>query len=96
MHTDELGDFRYLCTTHPEYFKPENRPPKIEYAYAITVHLSQGSEWDNVIYVVSNGCSKPSLYTAVTRAKQGCFSSSAINKVKGKHDDFNSNTTSNT
>lgn len=71
MHTDELGDFRYLCTTHPEYFKPENRPPKIEYAYAITVHLSQGSEWDNVIYVVSNGCSKPSLYTAVTRAKQG-------------------------
>lgn len=71
MHTEELGDFVYQCTTHPEYFKPEQRPPKIEYAYAITVHLSQGSEWDRIIYVVSNGGSKSALYTAVTRAKQG-------------------------
>lgn len=71
MHTDDLGDFTYQCTTHPEYFKPEIRPPRIEHAYAITVHLSQGSEWDNIIYVVSGSCNKSSLYTAVTRAKQG-------------------------
>lgn len=71
MDGADLGMFHYKCTAHPEYFKPEKRPPKIEHAYAITVHLSQGSEWNNVIYVVSNGGGRSSLYTAITRAKQG-------------------------
>lgn len=71
MHTDELGDFTFVGAAHPERIAPECRPPKIEHAYAITVHLSQGSEWDNVIYVPSKYMDKARLYTAVTRAKQG-------------------------
>lgn len=70
MHTDELGNFDFVGTAFPERFSPECRPPKIEYAYAITVHLSQGSEWDNVIYVLNRRFyTKSGMYTAVTRAK---------------------------
>ena len=70
MHTDELGDFTFVGAEHPEKFAPVVRPAKIEHAYAITVHLSQGSEWDNVIYVASKYSKRPNMYTAVTRAKQ--------------------------
>lgn len=43
-------------------------------AYAITIHKSQGSEYDNVIIVLPNGSehmlNRNLLYTAVTRAKK--------------------------
>ena len=46
----------------------------LELAYAITVHKSQGSEYDAVILVVFGGYDKlyyrNLLYTAVTRAKK--------------------------
>ncbi len=46
---------------------------KIEHAYAVTVHKSQGSEYPAVIIPLPNGMEKLSyrnlLYTAVTRAK---------------------------
>ena len=70
MQTPDLGDFDLVGTSTPEKFAPEFRPPKIEQAYAITVHLSQGSEWDNVIYVKSKYSQRANVYTAVTRAKQ--------------------------
>lgn len=46
-----------------------------QYAYALTVHKAQGSEWDNVVYVTSaydlKLLSSPNMpYTAVTRAKR--------------------------
>jgi exodeoxyribonuclease V alpha subunit len=45
----------------------------IELAYAITTHKAQGSEYDNVIYVMAQSVlfmlSRENLYTAVTRAK---------------------------
>ncbi len=48
--------------------------PQIELAYAITVHKSQGCEFEYVIIPVMDGFSKLSyrslLYTAVTRAKK--------------------------
>ncbi len=54
--------------------------PKHELAYAITIHKSQGSEFDNVIIVIPEDkqedsniktmLSKELLYTAVTRAKK--------------------------
>lgn len=69
METDELGDFSFIGTSVPEKFPSRLRPPKIEYGYALTVHLSQGSEWNNVIYRVTGRLSKSALYTAVTRAK---------------------------
>jgi exodeoxyribonuclease-5 len=49
---------------------------EFDYGYAITVHKSQGSEWDKVILVDDNLFSnnrlnrKRWLYTAVTRAKE--------------------------
>ena len=70
MSTTDLGEFRFVGTNVPQKFPAAVRPPKIEYGYALTVHLSQGSEWDNVIFRATRRISKSSLYTAVTRAKQ--------------------------
>lgn len=46
---------------------------KIEHAYAVTIHKSQGSEYPAVIIPLPNGMDKLTyrnlLYTAVTRAK---------------------------
>src|SRR5699024_9592667 len=46
----------------------------VKFAHALTVHKSQGSEWNNVVYVVqasdmkiNSGTNLP--YTAITRAK---------------------------
>lgn len=48
---------------------------KFEFGYAITVHLSQGSQYDNVLYFserMGNSDFKRKLdYTAITRAKEG-------------------------
>ncbi|MBN2479878.1 MAG: exodeoxyribonuclease V subunit alpha [Parachlamydiales bacterium] len=63
------------------YFKIENEIksfplfhlPKYEYAFAISVHKSQGSEFKNVCVVINyktQNLSKELLYTAITRAKQ--------------------------
>ena len=45
---------------------------KFEYAYAITVHSSQGSQWDNIVFMDDNfgfgEDRKKFLYTAITRA----------------------------
>lgn len=70
MTTPDLGDFSFIGTTRPELFPSANRPPKIEYGYALTVHLSQGSEWQNVIYQKSSFMKKSAMYTAITRAKE--------------------------
>ncbi len=46
----------------------------IQLAYAITTHKSQGSEWNDVVYMLDRAASrmqtKNNLYTAVTRARQ--------------------------
>lgn len=48
---------------------------KFEFGYAITVHLSQGSQYDNVFYYKEkmgfNDFSRKLDYTAITRAKEG-------------------------
>ena len=46
---------------------------KIELAYAVTIHKSQGSETDNLIIIIDGNeefLSKELIYTAVTRAKK--------------------------
>lgn len=49
---------------------------EVDYAYAITVHKSQGSEWDNVVLVddamneADKNFRRRWLYTAITRAKE--------------------------
>lgn len=51
------------------------RLPASETAWAMTVHKSQGSEFDNVLVVIPEGqnrvMSRELLYTAVTRAREG-------------------------
>lgn len=45
--------------------------PRFELAYAMTVHKSQGSEFDELLLLLPNeNITKPLLYTAVTRARR--------------------------
>ena len=50
---------------------------QISLAYALTVHKTQGSQWDNVVAVVDNThyalLDSCLLYTAITRAKKKCL-----------------------
>ena len=54
----------------------EEEIKNLELAYAISVHKSQGSGFDNVIVAISNGSytlnNVELLYTAITRAKKFC------------------------
>lgn len=69
MTNKDLGSFKVKGTNQPLKFPAKTRPPTMEYGYALTVHLSQGSEWDNVIYDLSDRPQKRALYTGITRAK---------------------------
>ncbi len=51
----------------------EHQLPHYVYAYAISVHKSQGSEYDNTLVLLPKGSEvfgKEMLYTAITRAKK--------------------------
>jgi exodeoxyribonuclease V alpha subunit len=51
-----------------------NRLPKFESAFALTIHKTQGSEYEQVLIVLpfnnTEACTKELLYTGVTRAKE--------------------------
>ncbi len=59
---------------------------RIEHAYAVTIHKSQGSEYPAVIIPLPNGMDRLSyrnlLYTAVTRAKKTLILIGSVNKVR--------------
>ena len=63
------------------------RLPSVETAWAMTVHKSQGSEFDTVLVVVpdydSRVMSREWLYTAVTRAKRGVTIAGSISAIRG-------------
>ena len=67
----------------------------IELAYALTVHVTQGSGYDNVIVLIDNShfvlLDSCLLYTAITRAKKKCLlisEPSAYNKcIRSKASD---------
>jgi exodeoxyribonuclease V alpha subunit len=47
--------------------------PKFEYAYAMSIHKSQGSEFDHVLLILPDGSEsfgREVLYTGITRAKK--------------------------
>jgi exodeoxyribonuclease V alpha subunit len=72
---DEQGQlFAYFLTEEGIRRLPLNRLPAHETAFAMTVHKSQGSEFDNVCVVLPEQPSpilgKALLYTAITRAKK--------------------------
>ena len=58
------------------FVPPKNYPVKFDYAYCITVHASQGSEWKKVVFFDDKMWEgRPTerrrlLYTAITRAKE--------------------------
>ena len=58
---------------------------ELTYAYAITIHKSQGSEFDNVILVLDKQSykmiDKSLMYTAVTRAKKNLIILNSINNI---------------
>ena len=65
---------------------------KITLAYAMSIHKSQGSEYDNVVVVIANSHKRmfynKLIYTAITRAKKNLI-------VLGKLNNFNYSITSN-
>jgi exodeoxyribonuclease V alpha subunit len=50
---------------------------ELTYAWAMSVHKSQGSQWENVVFIAPHDhsfmLSRPLIYTAVTRAKKTCM-----------------------
>lgn len=63
--------YSYSYTSSKD-FGEENGTATLELAYALTVHKSQGSQFDTVIFVLSEPCrliSREMLYTALTRQK---------------------------
>jgi exodeoxyribonuclease V alpha subunit len=77
MGKGENGTFRvmhHFPTREIEY--PLNYPD-IELAYVLSVHKSQGSEWDNIAIILHPSMGwmlrRDLIYTAVSRAKKRCF-----------------------
>ncbi len=67
----------FHCLNREVKYK-RNEFSQLDYAYAITIHKSQGSDFDNVIVVIPKGLSKSfltreMLYTAVTRARNRVY-----------------------
>jgi exodeoxyribonuclease V alpha subunit len=65
--------------------------PAFEYAYCMSVHKSQGSEFEHVLLLLPEGAEifgKEGLYTGVTRAKKGLeiwSSQETFKKILMKH-----------
>ena len=73
------GDLRYgvICSKEraATWAGEETSPlSRLRLSYVITIHKSQGSEWDTVVLPISRGFShmlcRNLLYTAISRAKQ--------------------------
>ena len=82
------GDTGVLQKDKGAYFKerfiPLHELPPYEYAYCISVHKSQGSEYDSVLFLIPEGSEsfgREILYTAVTRAKSELFIDGAPDQI---------------
>jgi exodeoxyribonuclease V alpha subunit len=72
---------KYETKTIVRFYYPEieayTDEKEMEHAYAITIHKSQGSGFENVILIIPKGLnkfiSKEMLYTAITRAKKRLY-----------------------
>ncbi|MFQ5730006.1 MAG: exodeoxyribonuclease V subunit alpha, partial [Waddliaceae bacterium] len=69
------GDYAFFPMDQGESFRkiPAILLPKYEYAYCLSVHKSQGSEFDRVLLLLPQGSEvfgREVLYTAVTRARK--------------------------
>ena len=73
-------DYKYLVASHENRLAMKSNPrfypgEKFEYAYAITSHISQGSEWDKGIYLeeaLNPTMDSRLAYVGLTRFRQAC------------------------
>jgi exodeoxyribonuclease V alpha subunit len=67
LRIDDVDDERLVTYARDEWWQ-------LQLAYAITTHRAQGSEWDNVVVVVSQShfmmLQRNLVYTALTRARK--------------------------
>ena len=79
LEEDINGGIRLSVDVHTCHFLDEELPwfekqkaEEFDYAYALTCHKAQGSQWDGVVVVDESACFRDNrwrwLYTAVTRA----------------------------
>lgn len=86
-----LGDGGFACFHGKQI--PLHILPPYEQAYALSVHKSQGSEYDDVIVVLPEGAEifgREVLYTAVTRAKRKITiyaDTTVLSKILAKHEE---------
>jgi exodeoxyribonuclease V alpha subunit len=70
---DESGRMAYFSPDPAKPGIPVTRLPEVDTVHALTIHKSQGSEYDHVIVVLAEGKSRiltrELLYTGITRAK---------------------------
>ncbi|MEO1067316.1 MAG: AAA family ATPase [Pseudomonadota bacterium] len=80
---DDVLAKKVLVTVAPEFFQgtyedlpypKRRRSDEFDYGYALTVHKSQGSQWDNVVLFDESGAFREHrqrwLYTGITRAAE--------------------------
>jgi exodeoxyribonuclease-5 len=81
LEEDVAGGTRLAMDVHTCHFLDEDLPwfqkqeaEEFDYAYALTCHKAQGSQWDGVVVVDESACFRDNrwrwLYTAVTRAAE--------------------------
>ena len=83
IYNGEIGFVKEINNNGLIVFYPNNEVQEIQYnynelykiepAYAVTIHKSQGSETDNLVIIIDGNeefLSKELIYTAVTRAKK--------------------------
>jgi exodeoxyribonuclease-5 len=79
MKTLSFWGKHYSRQTHG--YEKANTPPHLNanFGYCLTAHKGQGSEWDNVVFLIENGMDWLSLagrrwvYTALCRAKKNAW-----------------------
>jgi ATP-dependent exoDNAse (exonuclease V) alpha subunit len=73
LHVEFSSQKGYTYSYDERDFSEEKGTANLELAYALTVHKSQGSQFDTVILVLAEPCriiSREMLYTALTRQTQ--------------------------
>jgi len=94
LYNGDLGELvpAEKCAYFGERKVPEYLLPHYEYAYVLSVHKSQGSEYDEVMVLLPDGSEvfgREMLYTALTRAKKrvSIYASEGIlPKIVSKHE----------
>lgn len=73
-HRTEHGQFEVFFPSSQKWVSANRLPSNIETAFAITIHKSQGSEFDHVAVILDEGTEKmlsqELIYTGITRAKK--------------------------